>query len=316
MIKESILALAMTAAAVFAFWLWKETVPVLAAGILQDYVQFLLPSAALLVAASFFALGSILIDTKWLLYAAAGAAVGIPFLLSRASTGAAVLLLGNVLLTVFAARRIRKEHILSLGFSTSKILKAGLPLFFTVASISVSWFYLSTLEDHNKAASAILPRPVTDLMIRVLSGPLRESTGLPEISPDLTIDEVLTMSIRARLDSEGVSLGRSTEKGLTELLAHQRDELGKQYGIPLDGHERLGEVLNRAIIARLQDLLGPYVEYLPFISALAFFFAFKAFTFPLYFLSVALTAGLIQALRAVKMVTSRKQEIEVERLTL
>ncbi len=304
------------AAGVFAFWLWKETVPVLAAGILQNYGQFLAPTAALLAAASFFALGAILIDTRWLLYGAGGAAVGIPLLLSRASASAAALFGASALLVVFAGRRIRKDHVLSLGFSTSKILKAGLPLFFTASSIVVSLFYFQTLEDQNKAASAILPRPVTDLMIRVLSGPIRESTGLPEISPDQTIDELLTLSIRARLQSEGVSLDSDAEKGLTQLLAHQRDQLGKQYGVRLEGDEHLGEVLNRAIIARLQDLLGPYVEYLPAISALAFFFAFKAFTFPLYFLSVASTAGLIRLLRWVKIVTSRKQEIEVERLTL
>ena len=75
-------------------------------------------------------------------------------------------------------------------------------------------------------------------------------------------------------------------------------------------------MLNRAIIERLEDLLGPFVQYLPLLSAFAFFFAFKALTFPLYFMSVALTAGLIRALRMATIITIESQQIEVERLTL
>lgn len=314
--KESILAVLIVASALLSFWLWKETMPVLAAGILEHYNQFIAPIISLVIAASLFSLGAIFIDTKWLLYSAAGVAVGAPFLLSSASTGAYVLLPGSILLTVFAARRIRKEHVLSIGFSTSKILKAGLPLFFTAASLVASWFYLQTLTDQNKAVSALIPRPVSDLMIRVLAEPLKEATGLPEVSPDLTIDELLTMSVRAQLEEQGVSLTAGTERGLSELLAHQRDQLAKQYGIPLQGSERLGEVLNRAIISRLEDLLGPFVQYLPVVSAFAFFFAFKTLTFPLYFLSAAASAGLIRILRVATIITTRRQAIEVERLTL
>ena len=315
-VKEAILAFLIVAAAIFAFWLWRETMPVLTAGILHNYEQFIAPIVALIAAASLFSLGAIFIDTKWLLYLASGVAVGAPFLLSSASTGAYVLLPGSILLTIFAARRIRKEHVLSIGFSTSKVLKAGLPLFFTAASLVASWFYLQTLTDQNKAVSALIPRPVSDLMIRVLAQPLKEATGLPDINPDITIDELLTMSVETQLEAQGVSLTAGTERGLSELLAHQRDQLARQYGIPLEGSERLGEVLNRAIIERLEDLLGPFVQYLPLLSAFAFFFAFKALTFPLYFMSVALTAGLIRALRMATIITIESQQIEVERLTL
>ena len=314
--KEIVLAICTAAAGVLAFGLWKETLPVINVGILQNYTQFFAPTAALLAAASLFALGAILIDTKWLLYAASGTAVGAPFLLSSASATAAVMLPGSVLLAIFAARRIRKEHLLSLGFSASKILKAGLPLFFTISSLIVSVFYFATLDDPQKAASAVIPRPVSDLAIRVLAEPLKRATGLPEIDPNLTIDEILASSVRAEFQSRGAGLTPASERGLTELLAHQRDQLAKEYGIPLRGSERVGDVLNQAIIDRLQEILGPYAEFLPFISALAFFFAFKAFTFPLYFLTVFSTALLIKSLRALTIVKSETRQIEVQHLTL
>jgi hypothetical protein len=162
----------------------------------------------------------------------------------------------------------------------------------------------------------VIPRPVSDLAIRAFSRPLKETTGIAEIDPELTVDEVLKMSIRAKFKKEGVLLPRGTERGFTELVAHQRDQLAKQYGIELTGNERIGDVLNRAIIDRLQEILGPYAEFLPFISALAFFFAFKAFTFPLYFLTVLCVSLLIKFLRALTIIKSEIRQIEVERLTL
>lgn len=314
--RESILAFVTAAVSVLAFWLWKETLPVINVGILQNYTQFFAPTAALLAAASLFALCAILIDTKWLLYAASAASAGGPILLSSASPTAASALAGSVSLAIFAARRIRKEHLLSLGFSTSKILKAGLPLFFTVASLIVSVFYFVGLDDPQKAASAVIPRTVSDLAIRAFSGPLKQATGFAEIDPDMTVDELLKAGVREKFKAEGVLLSRGTERGLTEVLAHQRDQLAKQYGIELTGNERIGDVLNRAIIDRLQEILGPYAEFLPFISALAFFFAFKAFTFPLYFLTVLVIHLLIKSLRALTIIKSETRQIEVEHLTL
>ena len=74
--------------------------------------------------------------------------------------------------------------------------------------------------------------------------------------------------------------------------------------------------MHRAVIERLEDVLGPFVQFLPLISALAFFFAFKAFTFPLYLVSVAATALLIRGLRMATIVRSAPRQITVERLTL
>lgn len=315
LIKEFILAFLSVASSVLAFWLWKETLPVINIGILQNYTQFFAPTAALIAAASLFAVSGMLIETAWLLYGASSVSVGAPFFFSTPSSSAGAALAGSVLLAVFAARHIRKEHLYSLGFSASKILKAGLPLFFTVSSLIVSVFYLATVADPQKAASAVIPRPVSDLAIRAFSGPLKEATGLAEIDPELTVDELLKVSVRVKFKTEGVSLSRGTERGLTEVLAHQRDQLAKQYGIELAGDERIGDVLNRAIVDRLREILGPYAEFLPFISALAFFFAFKAFTFPLYFLTILATVLLIKSLTALRIVKSETRQIEVEHLT-
>lgn len=316
MTKELVLGLLTVAAGFFSFWLWKETMPLFQAGVLTHAESFVAPIASLILAASLFMLASVLITRSRLRVAAAAATIGAPFLLAIPPLRAMPLIPIAVLLALFASRRMRKEHELSLGFSTAKIAKAGLPMFFTVASILAAWFYFQTMQDQQKAVAALIPRPITDLMIRVLAEPLKEATGLPEIRADMTVDELLAASIRKELGENGVTLTSDGERGVTELLAHQRDAFARQYGITLQGNERVGDVLHRAIIERLADVLGPFVTYLPLLSSLAFFFAFKAFTFPVYLISVAATALLIRLLRTATIVKSESRQITVERLTL
>lgn len=316
MTKEIILALTVAATSFFAFWLWKETMPLFQTGILANAESFAAPIGVLVLAASLFALSAALIASPWLRAAVAAGAVVAPFFLALPTPKAAPIIPISALLALFASRRMRKEHELSLGFSTAKIAKAGLPMFFTVASILVAWFYFQTIQDQQKAAAALIPRPVSDLIIRVLAGPLKETTGLAEIRADMTVDELLAASIRKELGENGVALSKDGERGVTQLLAHQRDALARQYGISLQGNERIGDALHRAVIERLEAVLGPFVQYLPFISTLTFFFAFKAFTFPLYLMSVAATALLIRFLRMATLVKSERREITVERLTL
>lgn len=312
--KEIVLALAAVLTGFFAFWLWKEVIPLFNADVTAHAGSFAAPIAALVIAAGFFFIAAIFISTGWL--RAASAAAGIPFFFSLPPASLLPLIAACLFLAMFASRRMHKEYLFSLDFSTAKIAKAGLPLFFTVVSVLASWFYFQTLQDQQKAASALIPRPVTDLIIRVLAEPLKEAAGLPDIRADMTIDEILSASIRKELGKGGVPLTQDGERGLTELLAHQRDAFAKQYGISLTGGERVGDAMHRAVIERLQAVLGPFVRFLPLISALAFFFAFKAFTFPLYLASIGCAALLIKALRMATIVKSEKRQIEVERLTL
>lgn len=316
--KETAIGLITAVTGFFAFWLWREVMPLFQSGVLTNAGSFAAPIIVLMLAASFFFMSATLISRASLRYAASALTVILPFFLALPPKHILVLIPISALLAMFASRRMHHEYDLSLGFSTLKIAKAGLPLFFTVASILAAWFYFQTIEqqDRQKAAATLVPRPVTDLVIRILAEPLKEATGLPEIRADLTVDELFVMGIRRELQKTGVTLNRASEQGVSELLAHQRDTFAKQYGVTLSGSERVGDVMHRAIIERLESILGPFVQFLPVISALAFFFAFKAFTFPVYLLSVALTACLIRLFSMATIIKSERRQIEVERLTL
>ncbi len=323
--KELLLSLVTVVIGFFAFWLWQEAMPLFQSGVLNNATSFAAPAVALMLAGSLFFISSALITHGGLRNAVALLTVMPAFFLAGnwqtvllGSSPMLVFVPVTGLLALFAVRRMHREHMLSLGFSTPKIAKAGLPIFFTVASIIASWFYFQTIQmaDRQKATAVLVPKTVTDIVIRVLAEPLKASTGLPEIRADMTVDELLTAGIRQELKKSGVVLSKTSEQGLTELLAHQRDAFAKQYGITLTGSERVGDVMHRAVIERLELALGPFVQFLPLISALAFFFAFKAFTFPLSLASVAVSALLLYVLRMATIVKSERRQIDVERLTL
>ena len=140
--------------------------------------------------------------------------------------------------------------------------------------------------------------------------------GVPKADSALTVDEYLAQNIEGQLKSQGVSVNKLAKNGVAELVAEQRNALAKRYGIQIKGGERLVDVLHRTITEKVQELLGPYARFLPFLSALAFFFALRTLIFFLYFIAVGLTALLIALLRRATIIKSEKRQIDVEHLTL
>lgn len=298
------------------FWFWLEAVPLIIAGEFRAYTSFIMPIAGLIFAASFFALAAIFIKSRRVIYPAAVIGMAAPYLLAPATNTVIGSLAASVLLIVFAVHRLRKEFTLSLGFSVSKTVKAGLPLYFTVASLIVSVFYLVSLPEE-KAVSALLPRSAFDVTLQSLSGPLKSLTGFPiTLRPEATVDETLFELARDQLKSRGIPVAQLPKTELGKILSAQRLELEKQYGIKLGGQEKIADVFYNALASRLAELPGPYRQYLPLASALAFFFAFKALTFPLYYVTLLILYFLIKLLVLTKILKTERQEITVERLTL
>lgn len=315
-IKESIFAVLAAASGVLAFAAWERTVAVIAAGSLQGYSAFILPVGLLLLAACLFSLASLFISNAWLI----GAAVILPFAAAPLLVPRAALIFGacgaSVLLALFAAWRMRSEHKFSITFGASKMLKAGLPIYFTAVAIVISLFYYQHITDQERAVSGVIPRAAVELSLQFLSGAVSDLQGAPKADSALTVDEFLAQNLAGQLKSQGVAMGKLPQKEIAELVAGQRNELAKRYGIQMRGGERLVDVLHRAITEKVQELLGPYARFLPFLSALAFFFALRTLIFFLYFIAVGLTALLIVLLRAATIIKSETRSIEVERLTL
>lgn len=331
MTKELTLGILASASGIAAFWFWSRAIPLIAKGEAAHYSDFLLPAISLLLAASLFSLAALFIRSRRVVYAGMGVAAAAPYFfiptaipirapylyLPTPSLENPVLwvLVASVLLVWFALHRIRREFDLSLGFSLTKTLKTGLPLYFTVASLTVSTFYFSLL-DEREALAAILPKPAFDAIVRTLRDPLQTLTGLPEINFNETVDALLTRLVGEELRSRGTSLSQLSKGELAHLIFLQRERLSKNFGIAVGGKERIADLFYRAVTNRLGELVGPYRQYLPAVSVALFFFAFKALTVPFLYLTLLLTFLLLRLIRAAKMLKSEKHTVEVERLTL
>lgn len=313
--KEILLGIFLVASSIVTFWFWSEVMPLVVAGELEKYVQFIVPVAGLMVSGAIFSLSSVFIKNGWFVYSISAIAVSAPYLFTAANGTVITLLAISIFFAIIAAHRMRKEFLLSLGFSLTKIFRSGVPLYLTIASLIVSAFYLSLVTEET-AIPALLPRSTLNFTLNRLSEPLSSFTGVPKISTESTVDEVLVNLLQEQLKNQGIAFSQIPKQELQKALVNERASLEERYGIKIKGGEKVGDLFYDAITTRMQDLLGPYRSYLPFASAVAFFFAFKAFTIPLYYLSLLITLVLIKLLVFTKILRSEKVAIEVDRLTL
>lgn len=311
-LKELIVAALAVVSGILVFWLWSGRMAVVQGGDIRGYSALILPIAGVCFSGALFAFAALFIRNSRIAYPAAAVAVGSPYFLLPADSVVLGTFVLSIFLILFAVRRIRGEYALSVGFSISKIVKDGLPLYFTVAALIISVFYL---HQTNKQKDTFIPRPALDYTIRWLTQnpAVFDSFGFPAINPDMTIDEVLRNFLLREL--EGQADGRKIpEAELTRLIFEQRLVLSKQYGIDIQGREKIGDVLSRAVQSYMERLLGPYKEYLPFATATAFFFAFKTLTLPLYYITLLLTYILIKLAFYGNILKREKEKIEVERV--
>ncbi len=289
--------------------------PLVVDGKFDNYGHFLWPVTGLVISATLFSFSALFIKNKWILYSAVIISATAPYLFIETSGIVVGALLANGFLIFTAAHRVQKESELSLGFSLTKFLKTGLPLYFTIASLIVSVFFLSHLNEE-KAIASLLPKPALDTVLKSFSGPLQSLVGLPELNLQGTLEEALLSLAEEQLKSQGIALSQIPKAELNRLIADQRKELEKNLGVKLGNKEKVSDILHKTITNRIEDLLGPYKKYLPYASALTFFFAFKTLTLPLYYGTLLITFLLIKLLLAIKILRSEKQQIEVDRLTL
>lgn len=313
-IKEVVLGILTVTTNLAVFWLWRQTMPVVIAGEFKEYTDLLYPLGGLVIAAVLFGFSAIFIKQEWLRYGVGVLSVGVPYFLVVANPLILWGLAASVIFGSFAVYRLGKEHLLSLGFNLTKIFRAGIPLYFTVVSLTLAMFFFS-MVDEERAVASLIPRSALNAIMETLPNAqgLKGAIGL---TPDTTVDELLIASLKDQLQSQGVDLSKLPPGELERLIKTQRDALTKEYGLALSGKERVSEILYTAIAGRIEKLLGPYSIYLPFISALVFFFAFKALTFPLYYVTLLVGVVLIRLMAWSKILKWEKQEIVVERLTL
>lgn len=310
-VKEIVLGISLVALHVLVFWLWQRVMLLIINQRYDRYTPFILAFIGLVSAAMLFSLTAFLVKRKEVVYAAVAAALIVPFLYVEATASVLVLLAVCVLLGLFAARRMRTEFALSIGFSVSRIFRAGLPYYFTALSLILSLYYFIELG-HITSVSDVVPESAFRVTFQVIGGPLKAITGA-DIRTNATVDDFLQDIIKDQIKKRGLPLQEVSSSEMRRLIAAQREELAARYHVTLTGKENLSDAFRTTVAERIGDILGPYKEYLPYASAIAFFLGMKTITQPLYFITLGLTFFLIKLLIRSKIIALKKMQIEVEK---
>lgn len=315
-LKELTLGFVTLIVSVASFWLWFRAVPELINGEFHSIGLVALPPLGLGASAALFSLSMIFIKSSRLAYVTAFVSMLIPYFFLPATFYVILSLGATLLLTFSAAYRIRTEYMLSLGFHLTKILKSGLPVYLTASSLLIATFFFAGLNE-DLALGVLLPRPAMQAALPlIINFVIQPSGDAPKINPDATIREVLSLVIKNGLEQQGAASAKISAKELDAAVSMQITEFEKQFELKLSGKEKISDVFYGLITKQILTLAGPYRKYLPHVSALTFFLAFKVITIPLYYIVMAGLLVLIKISVALKILKSEIVEMKVERLTL
>lgn len=298
----------MAAAGVANAYFWKGLI---FSGGYASPTVFSLPAAALFLFAILFALLSLFGRSNILgLSAVAAAFIGSFLFIPAGSTafaGIALALAGAFL----AYRRIRSEARLAVSFSLTKILRQGLPLFFTTLAFVVSVFYFSFIAQQKEGV--ILPRAVFEFSLPFLQNTLQGI--IPGFRAEATLDELLLEGAKTQLGAK-VDIAKVPKSELEKLLAEERRSFSQGLGIKITGKEKAADLLYELANQKIEDFAGPYKQYLPYLTAFGFFLAVKVLTLPIYFITLGLLWLAVQLLLFLKILKKETVTIQVEKIAL
>jgi len=235
------------------------------------------------------------------------------------------LLIGlTVLFLTFIISRalMQKERNSRLKISLKAIFKSGLKLnlFFFALFFSLLAYFYPLLKIDERGIN--LPPQVLTWIMKPLSGTI--SKFLPIFDLETTIDETLAITTVIqkpdlskfspelikkfkgkdfkKIDPQEILkdpeiaeiLKEQAKKVDPKFLTQQRSELAKNLGIELKGDEKIVEVINQLASKQLQNLLGPYLKYLPIISAILIFIILSTIFVPFSWLVFLVTLLIFQ----------------------
>ncbi len=305
--KELILSVLTVAAGLANAYLWRG---LLFAGEFKDAAFYSLPVVALFLFAILFALSSAFIRQRWLRNVTAALSLGVGYLFSPYSS----FILGGLGLSMlggwYAASVISAEERASSKFSVRKILRGGLPVFFTSVALLLAILYFSSIRGEQRA---LFPRSLFDAAIPFLEQPLQAI--LPGFRRTASVDELL-LALTAQQLGETIDVSGFPPASREALLEQGRKTLSVEFGVNLTGKEKMTDVLYRVTNSQIAKFLGPYQSYLPIIAAAGFFVAVKALTLPVYWITLILVFGVVKLLVATGLLKQRTETIQVTKFTL
>lgn len=305
--KEAILAVLTVAAGVLNAWFWKG---VIADGEFGRAALYSTPVLLMFFFAILFALSSSLIRERYIRVAAAVLSLALGYLFVPYALGVAIMAAASALAAWYACEAIASEYKLSHSFGVRKVLRPGLPMFFTAVTILLSMFYFSSAA--NEQSSILLPKALFDAAIPFLEEPLQGI--IPGFRAGASVDDLI-IAFALKQSGGEIDVSELSKARRDEFISEGRKALGKELGITLTGKEKSVDVLYEAANVQVEKLAGPYRQYLPLIGAVGFFLAAKALTLPIYWITLLLVFFVVKLLVSAGVLKKEVTTIEVKRIT-
>lgn len=145
------------------------------------------------------------------------------------------------------------------------------------------------------------------------------ATQAPWYKKGMTVDEFLSASMANSIPAEQASAiagNKKMQAALAGEVGKQRNALGEQFGVTLDGGERFQDLLVLVADSYISRYLTSYQAFIPIIVALSVFLAVKSVGF-LFSRAAVLCAWLImKACVAFGVVERKKETVEKEIFTV
>lgn len=309
-LKEVVLGILTAAAGLWNVYLLKN---LLDAASYSRHEVYYLPVAALFLFSLLFSLLAAFSRSGTIVYiATASAFLGGLFFVPVENQTYFWLVVAASAVALFGANQIRREAGESAHFRTRKILKEGLPIFFTgfavlLAAISYSaGIYENTVE--------ILPRPLYDRLLPYFQASIEKLA--PGFRPELTVDEYLLEGSQKTASENGIKFDALPSGERKEIIANARKALGENLGVKLTGSEKLGDLMFRSINDKAAEFAKPYQRYLPFAAAFGVFVTVKTLTLPIYWLILLIMFFVVKLLIALGFIKEQTETIQTTRLVL
>jgi len=207
------------------------------------------------------------------------------------------------LTTLFGYIWVRREQKLIISFLYSRLLRKGLPIFFTGLAFTLAVFYntspigqISKVPQfsENLIGAALIP---VEYAIR---------PSVPEFSRDMKISDVGKVSARElpKFIDLPPSIIAST---VTEFFAKFPAEVSDK---------TITQFLHGMVNSQIRAILLPYRELLPFIYLFGLFLVFKAIGMPLMWLSIGTGWIITRILLKFKILKLKKIDVKKEELAL
>lgn len=195
--------------------------------------------------------------------------------------------------TFFAYRSVRRELENSISFRCSRLLRAGLPIFFTGLAFTLALFY-NTSPAGRISEVPQLSRGFVSIVL--IPAEYSIKTFVPEFRRDMKISEVITLNVRGLAGSEV----RSYFAGLPEQVQTKTAT----------------EFFQTLINDQLRATVITHRQFLPFIYLISLFFVFRAFAMPIMWLAIVTGWITIKIMLALGILELRKVATEKEELVL